>query len=101
MQRILALHPDAQTDLVDVWELVRRNDGAQRADKVLARIEVFLRRLEEFPHIGSRHEEQRPGLRSCGVPGLKGAVVVFQVTTRHTVVLRVGYLGRDVVNALP
>lgn len=52
MRREFALHPVAKQDLVDAWLLVYRNDGEERADKLTARIEAFIRSLPEFPFIG-------------------------------------------------
>lgn len=101
MRREFALHPVAKQDLVDAWLLVHRNDGEERADKLTARIEAFIRSLPEFPFLGRLHDERRPGLRTCGVPGLGTATIVFRVTEERVTVLRVSYLGRNVVCHIP
>lgn len=95
-RRVFVLHPAARTDLLQIWKLVADNDGDERADGVLGRIEAFMRSLEEFSDIGTRHDDRRPGLRSCGVPGLKTASILFVVTAERVTVVRVGYLGRNV-----
>lgn len=94
--RQLSLHTAAKQDLLEIWRLVDRNDGPQRADALLARIEVFVRSLAEFAEIGRRHDERKPGLRSCGVPGLKRVTVLFEVTDQTVLVVRIGYLGRNI-----
>lgn len=100
-RRTLALHPAARQDLIEIWLLINNNDGPTRADGVVARIEAFVRSLEEFSDIGRHHDEQRAGLRSCSVPGLSTVTLVFFNTTASVVVLRIGYLGRNVMAALP
>lgn len=101
MRRDFALHPVAKQDLVDAWLLVYRNDGEERADKLTARIEAFIRSLPEFPFIGRVHDQRRPGLRTCGVPGLDTATIVFRVAEERVTVLRIGYLGRNVASHIP
>lgn len=100
-QRALLLHPAAQHDLLDVWSLIYRNDGPDRADGVVARLEAFIRSLEEFSEVGSRQDNKRLGIRVCGVPGLPSAAIVFQNTDQHVVVLRIAYLGRNVLSDIP
>ncbi|CFX05111.1 Plasmid stabilization system (fragment) [Candidatus Filomicrobium marinum] len=80
---------------------VYRNDGEDRADKVTARILAFIRSLPEFPYIGRVHDERRSGLRICSVPGLDTATVVFRLTDERVSVLRIGYLGRNVMGYIP
>ncbi|MCV0371849.1 type II toxin-antitoxin system RelE/ParE family toxin [Filomicrobium sp.] len=101
MRREFALHPVGKQDLVDAWLLVYRNDGEERADRVTARIEAFIRSLLEFPFIGRLRDDRRPGLRICSVPGLHTATVVFLVADERVSVLRIGYLGRNVVDYIP
>jgi hypothetical protein len=64
-------------------------------------VEAFIRSLEELSDIGTCHDDRRPDLRSCGVPGLKTATVLFVVTAKHVTVVRVGYLGCNVWGGLP
>lgn len=100
-RRVFALHPAARTDLLQIWQLIADNDGDERADGVLGRIEAFVRSLEEFADIGTRHDDRLSGLRSCGVPGLRTALVLFVVTAARVTVVRVGYLGRNVWVGVP
>lgn len=99
--RRFVVHPVARQDIANIWLLVYRNDGERRADGVTARIEAFVRSLEEFPHMGRTYDERRQGLRSTGIPKLKRGKVVFRVTDQRTTVLRVGYLGNDVMSDIP
>lgn len=98
--RTLALAPAAKQDLIDVWQLVYTNDGPERADRLLARIEAFCRSLGEFAGIGTSCDLRRPGLRTVGVPRLSSVTVLFLVTSDAVTVIRIGYLGRNVVPEL-
>lgn len=96
-QRRFAFAPEARTDLVDAWRLIYINDGADRADRLFARIEAFCRSLDEFSDIGTRRDDLRPGLRTVGVPGLSTVTVLFVVDGDNVTVIRIGYLGRNVL----
>lgn len=99
--RSLRFHLDASADLIDIWKLVDRNDGADRADRLLARIEAFCRSLPEFPEIGRTHDDKGVNLRSVSIPGLPKAVVVFYLTNQQVTILRIAYLGRNVWTNIP
>ena len=99
-QRTFALAPAAKQDLIDVWQLVYANDGPERADRLLARIEAFCRSLGEFSGIGTSCDHRRPGLRTVGVPRLSSVTILFLVKADTVTVIRIGYLGRNVVPEL-
>lgn len=99
--RKLKILTKARTDLRRAAQLVRRNDGNERARQLIARIEAFVRRLAEFADIGTRHDHRRSGLRSVGVPGLKTITIVFGVSDDSVVVYRIGYLGQNVFSEFP
>ena len=100
-RRAFVLHDAAKEDLVAAWRLVAANDGPDRANAVYARMEAFCRSLADFADIGTRHDERRPGLRSVGIPGLRRASGQFLVSDATVIVLRIGYLGRNVTQGLP
>lgn len=99
--RILAFHPAARGDLGRAWLLVAQNDGEERANALLARLEAFCLSLAEFAEIGTRHDDRYQGLRSVGVPGLRTATVLFLIRPEIVTVIRVGYLGQNVWHDLP
>lgn len=99
--RVLVFEPSARTDMGRAWLLVAQNDGEERADAVLARMEAFCRSLVEFAEIGTRHDEHYKGLRTVSVPGLRKATVLFLVKSDSVIVIRVGYLGQNVWQNLP
>ncbi len=95
-QRKLSLDAEARRDIKEAWRLINRQDGSDRADGVVVRIQTFCMSLAEFGDIGSRHDDTRPGLRSTGVPGLSTASVFFVVSGDKVTVVGVSYLGRNV-----
>jgi plasmid stabilization system protein ParE len=98
--RPVQFDPAAKQDFRDIRRLITSRDGPERALRVLRAIEAFCRSLGDFPHIGTRHDDQWPGLRTVSVPRLRRVTVVFVVRPSHVVVFRVGYLGRNVISHL-
>lgn len=96
MSRVFRLDAAAIKDLQEIWRLVADNDGAERADRLVTKIETFCYRLADAPNIGTQYDHHYPGLRSVGVVGLRSAVVLFISTRERLTVLRIGYLGRNV-----
>lgn len=93
----VAFHAEAIDDLLQAWHLVCRNDGSERADRLVRRIETFCFRLGQMPMIGTARDNVAPGLRTVGVLGLSTVTVAFQVQAERLLVVRIGYLGRDVL----
>ena len=52
-------HPEAETDLVELWEYIAA-DNSDAADRVLDEVVAELEKLPSFPHAGHR----RPDLTS-------------------------------------
>lgn len=70
--------PRAESDLVEIWIYIARDDE-QAADRVLDRIERALRTLAARPLIGRARPELAPGLRSFPI----GSRIVFYRPTEH------------------
>src|SRR4051812_6325585 len=100
-RRMLRFSREATGDMADAWQRVFVADGEQRADKVFGIMEGFCRSLAEFAEIGTKHDKRMPGLRSTGIPLLKKGSVLFVIGEEQVVVLRVGYLGKDVWSDIP
>ena len=58
------LAPNAELDLVDIWEFGVERWGVDQADAYLLSIEQGLDRLAGSPLIGRARDEIRPGFRS-------------------------------------
>ncbi len=58
--------PEAQADLVELYDYIAESSGEDRALGYVGRIEEWINRLESFPEIGSQRDDIRPGLRVAG-----------------------------------
>lgn len=102
MRRLPVLFdPKSLDDLEDIWQLIGSQDGAERANAVLARIETYCVSLGSMPRIGTGHDGRLLGLRTVSVRTVTKATVVFHVTTDVVTVLRISYLGKPVIEDLP
>lgn len=63
MPRIIR-HPQAEQDLIDVWQYIATESGPDRAESVYDRIEGAIALLSEFPGMGRSRNELLPNLRS-------------------------------------
>ncbi len=51
------LTKDAEADLADIYQYIASEDGTNRADNVLDKIEAVINKLEKFPERGSIPKE--------------------------------------------
>ena len=63
MPRIIR-HPQAEQDLIDIWQYIATEGGTTRAESVYDRIEGAITLLSEFPGMGRSRSELLPNLRS-------------------------------------
>ena len=94
-QRDVRVEPAAEQDLFEIWQLVARDGGAERANRLLERVEGFLESLSEFAERGTKHEALGSDVRSTGIPG-SNISVLFLVTDTTVIIVRIGYLGRNI-----
>ncbi|CAO3455819.1 type II toxin-antitoxin system RelE/ParE family toxin [Azospirillum largimobile] len=90
--------PEAQSDLLDLYDHVAEQAGEARALAYLERIERHCMRLAIFPQRGTLREDVRSGLRIIGFE--RRVAVAFHVQGRMVTILRVLYGGRDLTGAL-
>ena len=94
-------HPHALADLADIWGLVADNDGADRADRLVARIEAACQAIGAVPHIGTLLKGPVPGVRSTRIKGVRSGALVFHSTPATVTILRISYLGSNVWTNIP
>lgn len=94
-------HTHAVADLADIWVLVADNDGADRADRLVARIEAACQTIGEVPHVGTLLNGPVPGVRSTHIRGNRSGAIVFRFTSATVTILRISYLGRNVWSNTP
>ena len=90
--------PRAERQLDELYSFVMARAGEARATAYLERIVRQCRKLEFFPHRGTRRNEIRPGLRTFGFE--RRATIVFVVEEEQVTILGVFYGGQDYEGAL-
>ena len=90
--------PEAQADLLQLYDYIAAEVGDDIAGDYIDRIEGACMALETFPNRGTRRDDIRPGLRTLGFE--RRATIVFQVQRTTVVIVRVFYGGQDFERAL-
>ena len=82
----LAWSPEAEADLLEIWQFGAARFSADTADSHLRDIEHATDRLTEFPWKSDEREQLRPGLRSIVV---YPTVVFFRIRDQFVEIVRV------------
>lgn len=90
--------PEAQLDLLDLYDTVAEAGGGERALAYVERIQAACLRLAVFPERGTRRDDVRPGLRVIGFE--RRVVIAFHVGAGRVTIDRVLYGGRDLRTVL-
>ena len=90
--------PEAEADLLELYDYIAQRSGEDRALAYVERIERWVNRLETFPERGARRDDIRPGLRVIGFE--RRATIAFQVKEDTVIILRILYAGRDLETTL-
>ncbi len=91
--RRVIFSPEAQDDLLGLYESIADEAGAGIALGYIERIEAHCRRLAAFPERGTVRSDIRPGLRTIGFE--RRVTIAFHVEREIVVVNRILYGGRD------
>jgi toxin ParE1/3/4 len=91
--------PEAQADLLDLYETIAREGGDDRALAYVERLQAACLRLEAFPERGTRRDHIRPGLRVTGFE--RRVAIAFHVGAERVTIDRILYGGRDLGTAFP
>jgi toxin ParE1/3/4 len=89
--------PEAQGDLLGLYDHIADDRGAGVALGYVERIEAHCRRLEIFPERGTPRDDIRPGLRTTGFE--RRMTIAFHLEQASVVIDRILYGGRDVDSA--
>lgn len=90
--------PEAQLDLLDLYDTVSESGGGERALAYVERVQAACLRLAAFPERGTRHDDIRPGLRVIGFE--RRVAIAFHVGGGRVTIDRILYGGRDLGAAL-
>jgi toxin ParE1/3/4 len=85
--------PEAQNDLLDLYEYIADRDGPGRALGYITRIEKTCMSLSSLPERGTARDDLRPGLRVIGFE--HRVLIAFQVRSDSVAILRILYGGRS------
>lgn len=87
--------PEAEDDLVELFEYISENGAPANAVRYTEAIVAYCETLTTFPHRGMPRDDIRPGLRITNYR--KRAVIAFEVDdeSAHVSILGVYYGGRD------
>lgn len=91
--------PEAQSDLLDLYDYIADRSGPTRAMHYIERIEQTCITLQSLPERGTRRDDLRPGLRVIGFE--HRVLIAFQVGSNAVAILRILYGGRSIELAFP
>lgn len=89
--------PEAQADLLALYDAIAGDSGEERALAYVERIEGACLSLADFPERGARRDAIRPGLRVVGFE--RRVAIAFHVTTITVAIDRILYGGQDLGSA--
>lgn len=89
--------PEAETDLLELYDYIAEHGSPDRALGYVERIEHWCDSLATFPERGTVRDDIRPGLRVTSFD--RHVSIAFHVTSDRVVILRIFYAGRDITRA--
>ena len=93
-------HPEVQTDLMHIVDMLAEFAGAEVAKRKLSEIESSIKKLSVTPHTGSIRNDIYPHLRAIPVAG-KGVITFIVDDQKQQVrIISLTYAGANWVNKL-
>lgn len=99
MSRAVVFAPEAQNDLIDLYDYIADHRSPTRALGDLNRIEKACMSLKSLPERGTRRDDLRPGMRLLGFE--RRVMIAFRVSPDSVAILRILNGGRNVELAFP
>ncbi len=93
MAHKIVFAPEAQTDLMEIYDYIAPRGGAERALAYVERIQATCFSLSGHPERGTRRDDIRPGLRVTGFE--RRVTIAFHIDPDSVVIDRILYGGRD------
>jgi toxin ParE1/3/4 len=93
----VVLTPEAQADLLDLYDYIAVHGSPERAIAYIERIEKACMSLRTIPDRGTLREDLRPGLRVIGFE--RRALIAFRVRSDTVAILHILYGGRSLEHA--
>ncbi|MGH7084293.1 MAG: type II toxin-antitoxin system RelE/ParE family toxin [Acetobacteraceae bacterium] len=79
MAHSVVFAPEAEADLVELYEYIARHGGFDPARRYVERIVTMFRSLTTFSERGTRRDDIRPGLRPTAQPAESVRVMMAAV----------------------
>lgn len=98
MTREVVFSPEAQTDLLQLYDTIAGLGGPATALAYTERIAAYCQSFATFPERGTRRDDLRPGLRVTGLE--RRVAIAFHVEAETVTIDRILYGGRDLAAAL-
>src|ERR1700678_3923441 len=92
-RRAIVWSPEAEQDLLEIWNYWAREASDTVADDLLRAIAKVCARLEEWPYSGRKRDELVAGLRSAGA---RPTVTFYRLRDRTVEIVRVLDGRRDI-----
>lgn len=95
--RQVVFSPEAQADLLSIYDYIAGRSSPTTAAKYLARIEAYCLGLKNASERGTRRDDVRPNLRLLGFE--RRVAIAFHLDDATVTIDRVLYAGRDLRGA--
>jgi toxin ParE1/3/4 len=96
--REVVFSPEAEDDLLQIYNFVADRASPDRAYGYVERIQSYCLGFATFPERGTRRDDLRQGLRILGFE--RRVTIAFHVTPDRIVIDRIFYGGRDLEGLL-
>lgn len=90
--------PQAEADLIALYDYIAGQGNTAVAIGYIGRIEAACLELANFPERGTRRDDILPGLRTIGFE--RRATIAFRVLKTRVEIVTIAYGGRDFESAL-
>jgi toxin ParE1/3/4 len=97
VHRKVVFTPEAEADLLNLYDYIAERSGPARAIGFLDRVETYCLGFATAGERGTRRDDLRPGLRIVGFQ--RRLTIAFHVAPDTVVIDRIFYRGRDVAGA--
>jgi toxin ParE1/3/4 len=91
--RRVILAPEAQADLIQIYNYIEEQSGQPTAHNYVQRVTDYCEGLADFPERGTLRDELFPGLRVIGFE--RRVTIAFHVFADEVRIDRILYGGRD------
>ncbi|CCE04715.1 Plasmid stabilization system [Bradyrhizobium sp. STM 3843] len=89
----VVFRPEAEADLIGLYEYIAERSGHNIAGDFIDRIEEACMALATFPKRGTRRDDVLPGLRTIGFE--RRVTIAFRVLKDQVEIVTVAYAGRN------